>query len=401
VTYLNTSGQMGGAETSLLQLLSSVKAAQPDWKLNLVLGEDGPFAKKVQALGIPTQVLTYPPELASLGDSNSSHTVTKLGKLLRAGRQTRAYTRELTDIISELRPDLIHSTGFKMHLLGLWARSSGVAVIWHIHDYVGSRPVMRRLLRWQSPKCSAIIVNSKSVLSDVLKACSPSVDVVAIYNSVDLQRFSPTGRMIDLDAAAGVPPAPPGTVKVGLLGTFAKWKGHRVFLKAISLLPANLPVRAYIIGAPIYQTQGSQFSLDELRQEAIGMGLEDRVAFTGFIDEPEAAMRSLDVVVHASTQPEPFGMVIVEAMACGKAVIASSSSGAAEIFSDGKDVLSYPCGDAEELAKGLRAFIDNPELRIRLGSAGRRSVERVLHGSRLAAELESTYRRVTASKQTA
>ena len=88
----------------------------------------------------------------------------------------------------------------------------------------------------------------------------PGLRIVPIYNAIDLQRFSPAGERMDLDAKAGLPPAAPGTVRVGLIATFAHWKGHKVFLEALARLPEDVPVRGYIIGGPIYQTDGSQWS---------------------------------------------------------------------------------------------------------------------------------------------
>jgi len=281
-------------------------------------------------------------------------------------------------------------------LLSLWTRPLGVPVIWHIHDYAGTRPVMRKLLRWHSRHCSLILVNSKSVSDDIRRVCSTR-PVVLLYNAVDLEEFSPRGGVTDLDAAAGLPPATEPTLRVGLLATFAKWKGHGIFFKALSLLSSEQPVRGYVIGGPIYQTQGSQHSMADLREEARRLGLGERVGFTGFMAEPAAAMRALDVIVHASTQPEPFGMVIVEGMACGRAVVASASSGAAEIFNDGENVLAYPSGNAEELAKRIGAFLDEPDLRARLGRAGRRSVESLFQRSRLASELIAIYQRCASS----
>jgi len=75
---------------------------------------------------------------------------------------------------------------------------------------------------------------------------------------VDLDRFNPQGPKLDLDAIAGVPSAPAGTIRVGLVATMARWKGHEVFLRALSMLPKELPVRGYVIGGPIYSTAGSQ-----------------------------------------------------------------------------------------------------------------------------------------------
>ena len=103
----------------------------------------------------------------------------------------------------------------------------------------------------------------------------------------------------------------------------AQWKGHEVFLRAFKMLAGDPPVRGYVIGGALYETDGSQRDLDELRRLAESLGLSWPVGFTGFVDDAAAAMRALDVVVHASTQPEPFGLVIAEAMACGRAVVVS------------------------------------------------------------------------------
>ena len=94
---------------------------------------------------------------------------------------------------------------------------------------------------------------------------------------------------------AGMPQAPPNTVRVGLVATLARWKGHATFLEAIARLPAHLPVRAYIVGDAVYQTEGSQYSLDELRELARSLGVADRVGFTGFVHtrrRPFARFRS-------------------------------------------------------------------------------------------------------------
>jgi len=202
------------------------------------------------------------------------------------------------------------------------------------------------------------------------------------------------GKSLDLDAASGLEPAPPGTVRVGLVATFARWKGHQVFLEALARLSSRTPVRGYIIGAPIYQTGGSQWSLEELRRQANRLGLEGRVGFTGFVDDVSGAMRSLDIVVHASTQPEPFGMVIIEAMACARPIVASRAGGAAELITEGDNALSHPPGDSTALAELIMLLACNQELRERMGKAGRTTAERLFGRDRLAGELISLYRQI-------
>ena len=124
------------------------------------------------------------------------------------------------------------------------------------------------------------------------------------------------------------------------------------------------------------------------------LGIGDRVGFTGFVAQPESALRALDVVVHASTSPEPFGLVIAEAMACERAVIVSVAGGAAEIVTVGVDALGHQPGDTEGLAARITELAIDPGLRSRLGRAARATAERCFDRARLAKELVPIYQSV-------
>lgn len=387
VCYLNPSGRLGGAETSLRELLASVRSVEPTWELWLLLGEDGPLAGIARDLGVRVQVMPFPPALARLGDSGRSSAVLELSG---AAAATAAYTRRLARWLASMQPDIVHTNGLKMHLLGAWTLPRRASLIWHIHDYVSQRRLMRRLLYPFRKSCSAAIVNSKSVASD-LDRTLPGLRIACVYNAVDLRRFSPQGAHLDLDAKAGLAPSEPGVVRAGLIATFARWKGHKVFLEALSRLSGKVALRGYIIGGAIYQTGGSQWPEDELRREATHLGLSGKVGFTGFLEDTPAAIRSLDIVVHASTEPEPFGMVIIEAMACAKPVIASQAGGAAELIVDGENALAHPPGDASALANRIERLASDPALRSRLGANGRREAEHKYHGRRLAEQLLAVY----------
>ena len=141
-------------------------------------------------------------------------------------------------------------------------------------------------------------------------------------------RFLRAGRSRISDQMCAMTAAAPNTIGVGLIATMARWKGHQVFLRAVAKASRVLPIRAYVIGAPIYKNESSQYQIDELRRMAAELGIEEIVGFTGFVDDSAAAIRALDIVVHASTQPEPFGLAIAEGMACGKPVIVSAAGGA-------------------------------------------------------------------------
>jgi glycosyltransferase involved in cell wall biosynthesis len=232
------------------------------------------------------------------------------------------------------------------------------------------------------------------VAADARAVCGPDLLVHAVHNAVDLDRFHPEGPALSLHGRAGMPPPPPGAMTVGLVATMGLWKGHEVFLRALALLPRDLSLRAYVVGGRIYRTAGSEVDPNALRRQAAELGIADRVGFTGFVDDPAAAMRALDVVVHASTAPEPFGLVIAEAMACGRPVVVSDAGGAAEIADAG--ALRVPPGDAAALAGALLRLAGDAQLRARLGRAGRAHAEAHFGRARLAAQVGDVYRRVVA-----
>jgi glycosyltransferase involved in cell wall biosynthesis len=320
-----------------------------------------------------------------------------LKKLFRAGSPVIKYVAELRRVLHELRPDLVHTNGFKMHVIGARAlRTGSTPLVWHVRDYISPRPLMARLLRWHLKRCAAVVTNSRSVAEDVRRVCGDELKIYPVLDAIDLARFATAGERLDLDALSQLPAAEAGTLRIGLLATLARWKGHATFLRALSRLPPELKVRGYIIGGALYQTDGSQHSLEELRSEAERLGLAGRVGFTGFVEDAASAMRALDVVVHASTEPEPFGLVIAEAMACGRALVASKAGGAAEIINAGTDALAHAPGDAEALAGCLTRLAADADLRRRLGEAGRLTAVREFDRARLATELIPIYRALRA-----
>ncbi|HEV7744992.1 MAG TPA: glycosyltransferase family 4 protein [Pyrinomonadaceae bacterium] len=398
IVFLNPSGQMGGAEVALLDMLASLREAAPELTLELIVSDGGSVATRAAALGVVTTVLPFPASLSRLGDaslagpnSNGSNRLQLLRQLAFANPGIAGYVSRLRKLLRQRRPDVIHSNGFKMHLLGAMARPRGVPLVWHVHDYVQSRPFMAALLKVFRKRCSLAIVNSNSVGQDLKAVCGDAFPIQTIYNGVDTKVFSPSGERLDLDFLSGLPPAEPGTIRVGLLGTLARWKGHETFLTALSLLAPDIPVRGYVIGDALYQTDGSQTSLAELQDIARRLGISSRVGFTGFVAEPASAMRALDVVVHASTQREPFGLVIVEAMACGRAVVIGEAGGAAELIDVGENALGHTPGDAAQLAERITQLATDPELRARLGAAGRATAEQRFNRTRLAGELAPIY----------
>jgi glycosyltransferase involved in cell wall biosynthesis len=359
---LTTSAAFGGAETSLLTLLTALSALDRPPRITVVTPGPGPLAERCRTLGFAVVELPYPAALNALGESGATaarRTVNRAAVLINGCRTAIAlpgYLKSLRDVLGRATATVVHSNGLKAHVAAALVKPSGTRLVWHLHEYVRSRPLTARLLRLLASRADVIVANSESVLRDVAMVVGSRAPLRCIHNAVDPAIFSPEGPPLDLAALSGLPPDL-GLVRIGLVSTFARWKGHEVFLEAIALLRADHPVRAYVIGGAVYATVGSQWSPAELQTLAAARGLSDTVGFTGHVDNVPAALRSLDIVVHASTEPEPFGMVIAEGMAARRAVVAARGGGAAELFDDRVSAIGYTPGDAAELAERLAELV--------------------------------------------
>ncbi|MBX9696421.1 MAG: glycosyltransferase, partial [Cyanobacteria bacterium] len=244
VVFLDPIGELGGAERSLLDIVSAVRDADSDVGIHLICGTEGPLVQHAAKLGVEVEVLPMPHNLLLFGDSGLGNKLASRASLTFAQQATSAiveahqYARRLEMLITAISPDIIHSNGNKFHILSRIAGLSTTPVVFHLRDFVSTRVLMSHALRWASKRASHMVAISKAVADDASKVLSP-VPISIIHNAIDTEEFRPEpGRELDLDALSGLPPAAPNTVRVGLVATYARWKGHGVFLDAAGDGPA-------------------------------------------------------------------------------------------------------------------------------------------------------------------
>lgn len=399
VVFLNPAGVIGGAERVLLAAVRAVRDHLPGAEATVVLLADGPLRIAAEQAGAAVHVVPLPAALTGLGDTQfrqggRTQKLFALGRtVLTSAWPTLDFLRRLRALLRRLRPALVHSNGLKTHLLAWAGVPSGVPITWHVHDFYSERPLMARILNRVRRGVAGGVAISEAVRRDA-ESVLPSLPVWVVRNGVDTDHFHPAerdGRV--LDRLAGLP-EDPNVVRVGLVATYANWKGHDVFLDALARLPVDLPVRGYIIGGPIYTTAGSQFSREELEARVRRNGLVGRVGFVPFQPDPADVYRMLDVVVHASTRPEPFGLTITEAMSCGRAVVVSAAGGAVELFTEGVDAVGHTPGDDNALEIAIRRLASDAAERDRLGRFAGETAVRMFGVDRFGRELAEVFRKV-------
>jgi glycosyltransferase involved in cell wall biosynthesis len=349
--------------------------AMDDVDAHVILAEDGPLAERLRRDGVSVEVLPMREEARGV-------TLDRLtpGRLpLASVGHSSAYAARLAGRLRRLRPDLVHTNSMKAAIYGaLGARMARVPVLWHLHDRIASdympAPAVSAVRLASRILPDAIIANSRATLATVEPLSRPAA---VIPCAVDL-------------GLARAPSRPPGPLAVGMVGRIAPWKGQDVFLRGFAEAFPDGEARATIVGAPLFGEEAYERELHEL---AARLGVSERVRFAGFRDDVAAELAELDVLVHASVIPEPFGQVVVEGMAAGIPVIAAGSGGPAEVMDDEVHGLLYAPRDSAALAGALRRLAGAPELRVRMGQAGLERARRFAP-ARVAAEVRAVYRRL-------
>jgi glycosyltransferase involved in cell wall biosynthesis len=185
---------------------------------------------------------------------------------------------------------------------------------------------------------------------------------------------------------------------IGLVGRINRWKGHRLLMDAIDIL-YNKGLRDFSVifmGSP---APGQENLEGELRQRIASSPMRNQILLQGFSSEIWPAYAALDIVCVPSTEPEPFGLVAVEAMASGKPVVASRFGGLTEIVVDGITGLTFNPRDAHALATALETLLHDDALRARLGRAGKERFDAEFSISPMIEHFASTYTEMMAARK--
>lgn len=353
VVYLDHCARLSGGELALSRLLPALC----DIDTHVVLGEEGPLVGRLLRGGTSVEVRPMADAARNLNRSR-----VRPGGVPGAGALHAAlYALKLTWRLRALRPDIVHTNSLKSALYGgVAGRLAGVPVVWHVRDriaddYMPGAAV--RLVRAAARRLpAAIIANSRSTLETLGPLTVPTA-VVPSPVAPALLRIEPR-------------PVRPADepLRVGIVGRLAYWKGQHVFLESFARAFPDGPEAAVVVGAALFDEGDYEIELQKLVSR---LGVEGRVEFTGFVDDVAPELARLDIVVHASLSPEPFGLVVVEAMAMGLPVVVANAGGPAETIRDGVDGLLYPPGDVCALAGTLRRLAEDAGLRQRLGEAAR------------------------------
>lgn len=371
--FITHSAQRSGAELFVARVCSALDAVHPI----VVLGEHGPLEQVLRERGIEYVVIP-------LGDAAARVRATgaTAGGALQAAAHTVRIVIRLRRWLRTRGVDVVATHSAKAHLYGAAAaRAAGIPVVAHAHDLLGVAGSARL----------GTVVLSAAYRFLPREVIANSMTTLASLPPVVRTRSTVIGCPADVAVST---PTRPGFRRFLLVGRLAEWKGQDVAVRALAAARAkglDPDVELTIVGAALFE--GDHTYGEHLHALVRRLGLEDVVHFRGHVDDVAAEYAGADAVLHTSRRPEPFGQVVVEAMASGRPVIATDAGGPAEIVTDSLDGVLTPPGDVDALAAAMLRVAGDGALRELLVRAGHETV-RAYSPQRIAARIEHVLSRV-------
>ena len=383
ILLVHNSADLYGASRSLLRFAQ--RLPQTGYLPSLLIPEDGPLAEVAHSLGLP---IHFQPSLKVITRKEFyPWGVTRfVARMPEAVLETARWIRR-----ENFR--LVHTNLGTVVSSALSAKIAGIPHVWHIRDWFQEFGILWR------PYSRYILAFSKMVVCvsrPIAGQFPPSPKVCVLHNGLDLTEFP---RVTETERVAARQKFGFGSQErvVGAVGRikFVR-KGQEYLLRAAhTLAREGISLRILLAGGP---APGSEEHIPRMKALARELGLEKTVVFAGELSDPRPAYAAMDIFVLPSAQPEPFGGVVLEAMALELPVVATAIGGSPEQVIPEKTGFLIPPADPHALAEKLRTLLTDPALRDRMGRAGRERIAKDLCLDRTVEGITAIYHQVLKKK---
>ncbi|MBV8281655.1 MAG: glycosyltransferase family 4 protein, partial [Candidatus Eremiobacteraeota bacterium] len=361
ILFIDYTGELAGGQLCLADIAIDLRN-----RCQVFLFESGPFQQLLEKNGVTVRLAEGQPSTLKVRKRSSWFAYLASGPVmaalvLRLARTARHF-------------DLLYANTAKALMVAIpVALLQRKPLLVHLHDIIGAQH-FNRLNSWLvvtgANLANGIVSNSEASAAAYRKAGGKNRNLKVIPNGFAVERFE-----TNVSAASQALRKSLGAehrALVGLFGRIASWKGQKVLIEALSKLPDVIGV---VVGDALFTGEDQQYKR-ELLILAQKLGVRDRLQLVGFQTDILPYLRAVDVVVHCSTSPEPFGRVIVEAQLAGKPVIATKGGGPSEIIENRVTGILVNPNDPSELGEEIRELLGKPEFAAELASNGRQAAIR-------------------------
>ncbi len=296
---------------------------------------------------------------------------------------------QLLRVLEKQQIDLIHANSLAAGLIGgVAAKLYGVPIVMH-KRYATAYGVLDRI-------CEALLDRVILVSEATRWNFAPPSKQALIYNGVELSPLQPSAQVerqrnpdpIGMETLRANLNLDPDAVLIGIVTRITPEKGIHTLIEATAKLKASPNIQLLVVGGPYFPKDAEY--IDSLKAQAKKLGIADRVIFTGFLEDTDAILSLLDLVLLASTIPEACPRTIIEAMAAGVPVIATPLGGSKELVTPETGIL-VPAEDSDAFATAITQLAEDTERREQMGQACRLRAEQLFCATQNARLTEDLY----------
>lgn len=364
ILFAHQSAEMYGSDKVLLYLLEGLRGSP--YHPIVLLPDDGPLKDELLSRGIETHIVPL--------TKVSRETLSPKG-LLTLPRDLSVSLHAIDRVLVGRRVGVVYSNTLAVLAAAVWARRRHVPHLWHVHELIVSPAIVRKGFPWLLRlMADRVVCNSdmtrKWIISEQPRLAARSL---TIWNGLGLRPSRNEKAAAMLRQYLGLRS---DGVLVALVGRINRWKGQGVLVEAASILWDRgwRELSFVMVGGP---PPGQEEFLVRLKEKIALSPAAVSMKVTDFTSDVWDVWDACDIAVVPSTEPEPFGMVAIEAMAAEKPVIAAAHGGLLEIVEDGVTGILVQPGDAVVLADSIERLLGAPALREQMGKAGRERQERM------------------------
>ena len=365
--------EIGGAEQQVVEVCRLLHGDEFEFDVAVFNG-GGPLEGRLRETGAGVHVLY---------GRDSPAPRSKSARAFRAA----ATTLRLRRLLAKLRPDVLHSYLTETSALlaaARWPRRLPPFVFSKrsLVQWIARRSIYFPVARWTNRQANLILANSEAVRREALeKEGAPGERIRVVYNGVDTELVHPGVRPLTLAAELGIPA---DATVIGMVANQHLYKGHREVLEACAQLPESPDWRLVLVGR-----EGN--ASEAVGKEISKRRLSGRVILAGPRTDIPRVLNLFDIFVSASHE-EGFSNSVLEAMAAGRAIVATSVGGTVEQIESEVSGLLVPPRDASAMRAALERLLTDRELRRRFGRLARERAVASFSLERLRASMADVYR---------
>ncbi len=346
ILFVHSSSEKYGSDKSLLNLIKQL--SNGDYRIFVILPETGPLVKEIKP---------YAKIFFSSAGILRRKNFTFIG-IFRYLFSLFGDINFIQKIIKKNDIDVVYTNTSVTLASPIAAILSRKKSIWHIREIIQSRFENIVISSFVLIFSSHVIYNSQATKNNMFFQRFKKKKFV-IYNVIDTDGIFLSKKNTK-------------RITVGMAGRINKWKGQKLFLKAAKIVHQTNPNISFEIAGDIYP--GDEDIKKELLKYSHDNSMTNYVKFLGLVKNMNSFYNDLNIFVLPSTNPEPFGLVVLEAMIHELPVIATNHGGPTEILDDGIDGMLVPWNTPTDMAKAILFLSSNESVRKRMGVIARKKV---------------------------